>query len=347
MAAANYMPSVDTNKDGKIGPKELKAWNKAGRPVDELDTTALGEQYGYAATLLEEYPELSSILTGILQDGITDPNLQMARITNSEWYKSYLPQYLQVEKARAGQNPDIWSAQVNAQAKKIQDKYTAAGVPIDDATAAKYAEQMIYGSSGDARTGDFEIYNEDWLASKIDSSIDFTKTKTIGGIEIYDLSGTAEKSAEALYQMAYEYGVDTSMTNTGFTRWFENSLGSFARGEVAAEDIDDELQTMAISQFPGMAQQLQRGLTLRQAANPYLKAIGDTLGYDADALDLNDDLVQRVLNSTDEQGNFKPMSLYEAKLAARKDDRWQYTETAKKEYTDIASTILKDFGFEG
>jgi hypothetical protein len=347
MAAANYMPSVDTNKDGKIGPKELKAWNKAGRPVDELDTVALGEQYGYASTLLTEHPELQEILTGILQGGITDPNLQLARITNSEWYKSYLPQYLQVSQKRAGQNEDIWNAQVAQQADDIRTKYTDAGVPIDDATATKYAEQMIYGSSGDARDGTFEIYDKAWLANKINSSIDFTKTKTVNGIEIYDLAGTAEKSAESLYKLAYEYGVDTSMTNTGFTKWFENSLGSYARGDIAVEDIDDELQTMAMSQFPGMAQQLQRGLTLRQAANPYLKAIGDTLGYDADALDLNDDLVQRVLNSTDEQGNFKPMSLYETKIAARKDDRWQYTETAKKEYTDMASTILQDFGFEG
>jgi hypothetical protein len=347
MAAANYMPSVDTNKDGKIGPKELKAWNKAGRPVDELDVVALGEQYGYASTLLTEHPELQEILNGILQEGITNPNLQLARITNSEWYKSYLPQYLQVSQQRAGQNEDIWNAQVAKQADEIRAKYIESGVPIDDATATKYAEQMIYGSSGDARDGSFEIYDKAWLANKIDSSIDFTKTKTVNGIEIYDLAGTAEKSAESLYKLAYEYGVDTSMTNTGFTKWFENSLGSYARGDIAVEDIDDELQTMAMSQFPGMAQQLQRGLTLRQAANPYLKAIGDTLGYDADSLDLNDDLVQRVLNSTDEQGNFKPMSLYETKIAARKDNRWQYTETAKKEYTDMASTILQDFGFEG
>lgn len=339
------MPSVDLNKDGKIGPKELKAWNKAGRPVDELDTAALGEQYGYAATLLEEYPELSEILTGILQDGITDPNLQMARITNSEWYRSYLPQYLQASQQRANQNPDIWNAQVNAQANEIKDQYTLAGVPIDDATAAKYAEQMIYGSSGDARTGNFEIYDKTWLAKKIDSSIDFTKTKTVNGIEIYDLAGSAEKSAESLYKLAYEYGVDASMTNTGFTKWFENSLGSFARGEIAVEDIDDELQSMAMSQFPGMTQQLQRGLTLRQAANPYLKTISDTLGYDINAIDLNDNLVKKVLNSIDDKGNFKPMSLYEAELEARRDDRFQYTETAKKEKTDIAAQILQDFGF--
>lgn len=347
MANGNYMPSADLNNDGKIGPKELKAWNKAGRPVDELDVAALGEQYGYAASLMTQYPELADILQGILKDGVTDPNLQMARITNSEWYKSYLPQYIQVAKQRAGQNEDIWKAQVAKQAKLITDKYVAAGVPIDDATATKYAEQMIYGSSGDARSGNFEIYDTDWLSRTIDSSIDFTKKKTINGVQVYDLTGTAEKSAESLYKLAYDYGVDTSMTNTGFTKWFENSLGSFARGEIAVEDIDNELQAMAMSQFPGMTQQLQRGLTLRQAANPYLKAIGDTLGYDPDSLDLNDDLVQRVLNSTDAQGNFKPMSLYEAKLAARRDSRWQYTETAKKEYTDIASTILSDFGFQG
>jgi hypothetical protein len=64
-------------------------------------------------------------------------------------------------------------------------------------------------------------------------------------------------------------------------------------------------------------------------------------------VDLNDDLFQRIINNTDEQGNFRPMSLYEARLAARKDPRWDYTGQAKEEKTEIASKILADFGFLG
>jgi hypothetical protein len=102
---------------------------------------------------------------------------------------------------------------------------------------------------------------------------------------------------------------------------------------------------MAMSKFPGFAQQLQRGITLKDAVNPYLKTIADTLGYDETMIDLNDNLVKKVLNNVDAQGNFKPMSLYDAELEARRDDRFQYTETAKREKTDIAAQILKDFGF--
>lgn len=345
--AISYMPTADTNKDGTISEKELRKWNKAGRPVDDVDVEAMAASQGYAASILKKFPELTDVLRGILKEGIVDPALIAGRITSSDWFKSYLPSYLEVEKQRQAMSPDIWNARVKAAAEKIKVQFIDAGANIDDATALKYAEQMIYGSTGDVRTEDFEEFDQDWLQETISDAIDFTKTKEVNGVKFYDLSGKAEETAQALYKAAYDYGVDSSMSNASFTNWFESSVRRVLDGDAAVQDVDDELVDMAISRFPGLASQLQRGLTLRDAADPYLKAISDVLEYDAGTFDLNDDLVQRVLNNVDESGNFKPMSLYDAKLAARRDPRWQYTSKAKTEYTDIASDILKDFGFLG
>jgi hypothetical protein len=113
------------------------------------------------------------------------------------------------------------------------------------------------------------------------------------------------------------------------------------------QDVDDELRDNAISRFPGLTKQLQRGMTLRDAASPYLRTIASTLEMDESQISLDDNLIQNVLNYSNGDNGFQPMSLYDAKKAARRDSRWQYTETARNEYTDIASGILKDFGFLG
>lgn len=345
--AVTYIPTADTDGDGTVSPKELRKWNKKGRPVDDLDVETLAQSQGYAAAVLKRFPELQEVLKGVLKDGVVDPALIAGRITGSEWFRSYLPTYIEVEKQKQSQDPKIWEARLKKSADQIKTQFVDAGASIDDATALKYAEQMIYGSTGDVRQGEFQEFDDAWLQQTISDAIDFTNTKEVNGVKFYDLSGQAEETAQALYKAAYEYGVDSSMSNKAFTNWFETSVRRVLDGDAAVEDVDDDLVDMAVSRFPGLAMQLQRGVSLRTAADPYLKAIGDVLEYDPSTMDMNDDLVQRVLNNVDEQGNFKPMSLYDAKMAARRDPRWKYTTKAKTEYTDIASTILKDFGFLG
>ena len=43
----------------------------------------------------------------------------------------------------------------------------------------------------------------------------------------------------------------------------------------------------------------------------------------------------------------KTMTTYEFQRALRKDNRWQYTDQARSEAADVATQVLKDFGFMG
>ena len=337
-----------------MAPKDKKgSKGSLALAVDTINEQSLKAQWGVADSVLNDpqNKDLKDLLDKIMADkkaGIDYSDADMAAmVKQTNWAKKHTANWMEIQKSRAEKDPAIWETTVSNEALKIKNDFVAAGATIDDATARDYAEKMIYGSGWNPKSGSFEIYDDAWKTRAIASGIDLTKTKTLGGVSMYDLRGKAEATADAMYTLAYNYGLDSSMSNEGFTKWFETSFRGVMDGTLSAEDVDDELVSMAASRNPGFASQLQRGITLRDAADPYLKTIADTLGYDQDQIDLNDDLVQRVLNNTDEQGNFKPMSLYEAKIAARKDDRWQYTETAKKEYTDMASTILKDFGFEG
>jgi hypothetical protein len=43
----------------------------------------------------------------------------------------------------------------------------------------------------------------------------------------------------------------------------------------------------------------------------------------------------------------KELPIYEFQRQLRKDSRWQYTNQAKEEVSDVALKVLRDFGFQG
>jgi hypothetical protein len=135
------------------------------------------------------------------------------------------------------------------------------------------------------------------------------------------------------------------MSNAGFTNWFETSMKGLVGGKLNPQQVDDQLQTRAKSFAPGLANLIDQGQTLRQAADPWLQAIADVWETDADSIDLNDEYVQRTINNTDEKGNVSPVNLFDAKKMARRSSKWDLTQNAKEEKTRIASRILQDFGF--
>lgn len=343
------MPNpIDTDGDNEVSRKELKEWQNTplSERVADPDFQAMAETWGFASGYMSQTPALQELLNTVLERGMTDATMVKNFIASSDWGLRYASTYTEADQLRKGA-PEVWEATVNRTAVEIKRRAQSMGADISDAEALDYAEKFLLTTSGDKTSPNYEEFDEDWLDRVLSSSIDFSKTKTINGVQFYDLAGSAEQQAEALYQLAYDYGMDTSMSNSAFTGWFENSVKRLASRETTTEDLDDEVVNYAMSRFPGLQQQLSRGLTLRAAADPYMKAISEVLEFDPGSLSFDDNLVQQVLNSVDGQGNFKPMSLYDAKLAARRDDRWQYTSTAKNEYTDMASKILKDFGFLG
>lgn len=336
-AGAPGAPAASTAASGDSGTIYTKP--------DKLKMKDLRLNYGIAASVLKENPELQQVLRDIINGQVTDPATQLALIKETGWYQKHTSQWLDVEKSRLSKDPALWQASIDNNARKIMEQFQAKGAPIDLATARKYADQIAHGSGW--VDGEFQIYDEDWLNKTIADAIDFTTTKTINGVSIYDLSGEAGDKAQLLYQMASDYGFDSSMSNQTFTTWFQKSLKGLMDGSLSESQVDDELQTRAMSMFPGLAEQIRAGKTLREASDPYTRALADVWEMDPSAIRLDDGVLTQVINKSDDKGNFSPMSLYEAKLAARRDERFQYTQTAKQEYTSIAQKILQDFGFLG
>jgi hypothetical protein len=324
-----------------------KAVVSTGAPtkVDTLDKATLQAKFGIAAGVIGADDSLSKVLQEILDGGITSEALMTQMIQGTLWYKN------QTDKQRAfvyakETNPGQFAADLQLNASNIVKQFMGNGIKITAQQAIEYAQQMMQSAIIDAN-GKVIRYDQEFLNKIMANSIDFSSKSTIGGKQIYNLTGKLETVSDELYKRAYAYGFDTSISNQRFAGWFENSIKGLLSGTTNAEDIDNELQKQAMSMFPGLVNQLKQGQTLREAADPWLKAIADTWEVDQNSLELNNDFVQRALNYTDEKGNVSTMNLYDTKKMARRSGNFDFTSTAKEEKTGIANTILRDFGFLG
>lgn len=321
---------------------------------DTLSMDELASKYAIAASVLQQDPSLVAALNKILgidpvtgkkvSGIITDPALQLSILQESDWFKNNSDDWRKFQTAKI-KNPATFEADLLTNTENIMRQYKTAGVQITEADARKLAEQVMMKSA--KVDGKMVLYNQSYINKTLAGAIDFTKKKTINGRTIYDMSGALEDSAQKLYQKAYDYGFESTLSNKAFTSWFEKNLKGIVSGEIQDQDVDDELQKQAMSMFPGLTSQISRGQTLREAADPWLKAISDTWEVDPSQLDLKEDTVYKVLNFQDEKGNIAPMNLYDAKKTARRHKNFDFTQTAKEEKTDIANRILKDFGFLG
>ena len=342
--AVNAATNTGTTTGTSTSTTVTSTSTQAATNIDKLDMATLQAKFGIAAGVIGADSSLKTVLDSILQQGITSEALMTQMIQNTTWYKNQTDTQRQYAYYKET-NPGQYAADLQLNASNIVKQFMGNGITITAQQAIDYAQQMM--QSAIIKDGKVVRYDQEFLNKIMANAIDFSKKSTIGGKTIYNLTGKLETVANELYKRAWEYGFPSSMSNTRFESWFENSMKGLIAGTLNAEDLDNELQKRAMSMFPGLTEQLSQGKTLRDAADPWLTAIADTWEMDVNSLDLNNDYVQRALNYTDEKGNVGTMNLYDAKKMARRSGNWDYTSTAKEEKTKIASTILRDFGFLG
>jgi len=113
----------------------------------------------------------------------------------------------------------------------------------------------------------------------------------------------------------------------------------------AGEKVDAIKNTIRETAALGLPDQVKKlvgsGVDLSTVYSPYKTILASTLEINPNSITLDDPTLRMAI------GPDKEMSLYEYQRALRKDNRWQYTNQARSEASDVAKTVLKDFGFMG
>lgn len=120
-----------------------------------------------------------------------------------------------------------------------------------------------------------------------------------------------------------------------------NFLADLKAGQ-SLDTINKRIRSIAAMGMPdSIKEMVASGVDLETIYQPYKTRMAAILELNPETIDINDPTLRSAI------GQDKEMPLYQFEKALRKDSRWQYTNNAKKEVSDIALRVLKDFGLQG
>jgi hypothetical protein len=172
---------------------------------------------------------------------------------------------------------------------------------------------------------------------------------TTGGIdrieflsqEIQKLPEFAQKKAEKV-SLTGQSILGTARAN-GVTL-NQAQIDSFAKRVEDGTDIktiNSEIRGIAGLGMPEKVQKLlAQGIDLDTVYSPYRNLMASILELNPESIDLKDPTLRSAI------GPDKEMPIYDFEKNLRKDFRWQYTDNAKRDVSNVALKVLQDFGFQ-
>jgi hypothetical protein len=331
-------------KGGKGGKKQEEV------PAETIESVLedAKSKYGGIDEVFRTNPELQTLLKraiGKVGDPTDDyePARFLSELENTTWWKSnagpirqrgfYKRQYDDLVKTLKTDDPNYQAAldELNKTSEygrglssvisTVKNTARAQGVQLDDTTATIVAKNLYdYANEGDA--------------TKIREAV--LGAGKFGGGNLY--TGQAGINIRTLRDIAAANGIDF---DTQFSTSKDTWLSRIAQGE-SIETFKDIIRKTAQNAWnldDRTRALLDQGVDLETIYSPFKKTMATILELPEEKITLNDLASKGVI------GGEKPMNLYDFRKALRQDERWQYTENARTEMSNLTENLLRDFGF--
>lgn len=179
--------------------------------------------------------------------------------------------------------------------------------------------------------------------------------KTVNGVTTGGLGSPVEfltQEIQKLPEFATKKADKTAITNQSIlgtakangVTLNQSQLDSFAKRVQDGTDIkiiDNEIRGIAGLGMPEKVQKLlAQGIDLDTVYSPYKNLMASILELNPESIDLKDPTLRSAI------GPDKEMPIYDFEKNLRKDYRWQYTDNAKRDVSNVALKVLRDFGFQ-
>jgi hypothetical protein len=181
---------------------------------------------------------------------------------------------------------------------------------------------------------------EDYYIKGIDETTILDEALSGTKFEAGKTGGNQATNYNSLLSIATRNGISSSLLPKvlGFDS-IDQVLRELQTG-ASIEDFNQKIRNYAKTAMPDYVKKLiDQGQDLTDIINPYRSTISDVLEIPYSSIDVTDKNIQNAL-----AGN---ISLAELRKQLRKDDRWQYTDTARSEVASVTRQVLQDFGFMG
>ena len=172
------------------------------------------------------------------------------------------------------------------------------------------------------RTGGLD--KAQFIAGELQKLPEFTKKKTDkAGLTTQSILGTAKANGITLAP---------------------DQINSFTKQVIDGTDINviqNQIRSIAANGMPDNVKKLlNEGIDLETVYAPYKNLMASVLELNPESIDLKDPTLRLAF------GPDKETTIYDFEKALRKDYRWQYTDNAKRDVSNVALKVLQDFGFQ-
>jgi hypothetical protein len=279
------------------------------------------DKLGPLAGILQAVPELHNILNQAISQGWSLSTFQQ-HVYATDWFRNHSDSVKRLVALQAA-DPAQYKTEYAAGQRAVQQEAQQLGVSL---------------------TGQ-ELHDLTWnsLAQSWDSN---TLREKVGGkLDKGDpMAGQYATYYGQLKQMYAQYGVPMG----------EQALDQQARSAVMSGGANmDAMHQHAIdtakSLYPGIAHNLDAGMTVQTVADPFVQTMGKLLEIDPNSIGIDNPLVKRALQGqTINQGgktSTQMTSLSNFEDQVRADPRWQKTQNAYDTTASALVTIGRDWGF--
>lgn len=179
---------------------------------------------------------------------------------------------------------------------------------------------------------------KNWLDTKLKDKIKKGE-QNVNALNIPE--GPSGKYFVALKNFASDNGL--RLSDQAATAYANNIVAGVIDENTAFSTVRES----AANAFPALGDKIKSGIDLKTLADPYIQSMSNILEIPDTGIDLFDPKIRSALAFTLPDGKVGTKSIYDFEKELRQDPRWQFTNNARSQAADVASQVLKDFGFRG
>lgn len=283
----------------------------------KLTPEELASSYGWAYGFLNSNSELKALFKKAVDETWTQDKFQ-AEVRDTKWWKTTSDTRREAQVTQKT-DPATWNAQLSAAIIQVRQLAAEVGAAVPDSKISKIAKNML-------ETG----MDENQLRYALGDYVTFTKDGT--------LRGEAAMHEYTIKEYAYNMGI--KLTDQAI----KNQAQQVVRKVATTQDFESQIRDQAKSMFPGYAEAIDAGSTIRDIASPYIQMMSDELEIPYQSIDVMDPLVKKALNGLDAKGKPAGVNLYDFQRQLRGDLRWKQTDKAIEGAMATGVKVLRDMG---
>lgn len=273
---------------------------------------SLRSKYPSMAYLLDQ-PEIGPILEQADREGWPPEKLQ-SRIEATTWWRTTASSQREYHDLANTDPASFWQA-VQSKADQITDMAAELGLDLTPEEIYEAAKAALYFGRSD---------------TDIRRALALNPKATISP----ERSGIQSR----IKQLAAAYLVPVS--SDVLSDWTRK----IASGQYSEDNLTAQLQSWAKQMYPHLSQQIDSG-EFQNFTSVMKNQLSSLLEITPGTIDMvNDPRWRQVIDTLDDKGNHRAMTLYEVQQYARQQPEWRKTRQARDQVAELGQTIAKQMG---